>query len=66
MEIPVSKPAGRILIRVYTPEGPGPFPVHLNFHGGMANLNSQSWSPALTFWLSILEFRRMGSWKSQF
>jgi acetyl esterase/lipase len=54
------------LIRVYTPEGPGPFPVHLNFHGGMAVLKLQSWSPALNFWLSIIEFRRMGSWKSQF
>jgi acetyl esterase/lipase len=34
IEIPVSHPAGKIMIRVYTPAGPGPFPVHLNFHGG--------------------------------
>ncbi|KAJ5767051.1 Alpha/beta hydrolase fold-3 [Penicillium nucicola] len=37
LEIPVSNPAGNIMIRVYTPAGPGPFPVHLNFHGGMHN-----------------------------
>ncbi|CAA9956767.1 fungal specific transcription factor domain protein [Pyrenophora teres f. maculata] len=34
IEIPVTRPAGHIKIRVYTPEGEGPFPVHLNFHGG--------------------------------
>ncbi|KAK8118257.1 Alpha/beta hydrolase fold-3 [Apiospora kogelbergensis] len=34
ISIPVSSPAGEIQIRIYTPEGPGPFPVHLNFHGG--------------------------------
>lgn len=34
--IPVSKPAGEIAARIYTPQGPGPFPVHLNFHGGIA------------------------------
>jgi len=34
IQIPVSQPVGNIMIRVYTPEGPGPFPVHLNFHGG--------------------------------
>ncbi|KAE8869289.1 hypothetical protein PTNB73_04342 [Pyrenophora teres f. teres] len=34
IEIPVTQPAGHIKIRVYTPEGEGPFPVHLNFHGG--------------------------------
>ncbi|KAL7770424.1 hypothetical protein CFE70_000358 [Pyrenophora teres f. teres 0-1] len=33
IEIPVTQPAGHIKIRVYTPEGEGPFPVHLNFHG---------------------------------
>jgi len=27
-------PAGEIPLRVYTPEGPGPFPVYVNFHGG--------------------------------
>ena len=27
-------PAGQIPIRVYTPEGPGPFPLLLFFHGG--------------------------------
>ncbi|OQD79653.1 hypothetical protein PENANT_c046G08060 [Penicillium antarcticum] len=45
IEIPVSRPAGNIVIRVYTPEGPGPFPVHLNFHGGgwvLGNLNSEA------------------------
>ncbi|KNB01683.1 hypothetical protein FOXG_04877 [Fusarium oxysporum f. sp. lycopersici 4287] len=33
-QIPVTTPEGLITIRVYTPEGPGPFPVHINFHGG--------------------------------
>ncbi|KAF7554207.1 hypothetical protein G7Z17_g3068 [Cylindrodendrum hubeiense] len=33
-QIPVSKPTGEITVRIYSPEGPGPFPVHLNFHGG--------------------------------
>jgi hypothetical protein len=32
--IPVTNPAGQIKIRVYTPEGSGPFPVHFNYHGG--------------------------------
>ncbi|KAI9150451.1 esterase lipase [Paramyrothecium foliicola] len=32
--VPVTHPAGNIDIRIYSPEGPGPFPVHLNFHGG--------------------------------
>lgn len=32
--IPVTKPAGQIKVRVYTPEGDGPFPVHFNYHGG--------------------------------
>ncbi|GMG00663.1 unnamed protein product [Aspergillus oryzae] len=32
--VPVSNPEGLITCRVYTPAGPGPFPVHLNFHGG--------------------------------
>lgn len=35
--IPVTQPSGNITIRVYSPEGPGPFPVHLNFHGGMCS-----------------------------
>ncbi|KAK6849314.1 CAZyme family CE10 [Apiospora arundinis] len=34
MSIPVSSPPGEIMIRIYSPGGPGPFPVHLNFHGG--------------------------------
>ncbi|KAJ5160723.1 Alpha/beta hydrolase fold-3 [Penicillium canariense] len=45
LRIPVSQPAGIITIRVYTPEGPGPFPVHLNFHGGgwvLGNLNTEA------------------------
>ncbi|KAJ5889682.1 Alpha/beta hydrolase fold-3 [Penicillium tannophilum] len=43
--IPVTQPSGNITIRVYSPEGPGPFPVHLNFHGGgwvLGNLNSEA------------------------
>lgn len=32
--VPVQDPEGTITCRVYTPSGPGPFPVHLNFHGG--------------------------------
>lgn len=35
VNVPVSSPAGEITCRVYTPEGPGPFPVHMNMHGGM-------------------------------
>ncbi|MEQ8858577.1 MAG: alpha/beta hydrolase [Pseudomonadales bacterium] len=27
-------PGGALAVRVYTPEGPGPFPVYVNFHGG--------------------------------
>ncbi|KAJ5587021.1 Alpha/beta hydrolase fold-3 [Penicillium hispanicum] len=45
IQIPVSRPAGQITIRIYSPEGPGPFPVHLNFHGGgwvLGNLNSEA------------------------
>ncbi|KAL3496083.1 Alpha/Beta hydrolase protein [Aspergillus germanicus] len=34
IQIPVSDPEGFITCRVYTPSGTGPFPVHLNFHGG--------------------------------
>ncbi|KAL0933972.1 alpha beta hydrolase fold protein [Colletotrichum truncatum] len=33
-KIPVMHPHGTINVRIYSPEGPGPFPVHLNFHGG--------------------------------
>lgn len=35
MVVPVSSPRGEITCRVYTPEGTGPFPVHVNMHGGM-------------------------------
>ncbi|KAJ4256216.1 hypothetical protein NW762_009294 [Fusarium torreyae] len=44
-EIPVSHPKGDITIRIYSPEGLGPFPVHLNFHGGgwvLGGLKSES------------------------
>ncbi|KAL5380445.1 hypothetical protein DPSP01_007767 [Paraphaeosphaeria sporulosa] len=34
VQVPVTAPVGEITVRVYSPEGPGPFPVHLNFHGG--------------------------------
>jgi acetyl esterase/lipase len=34
IRIPVTTPVGEVTVRVYSPEGPGPFPVHLNFHGG--------------------------------
>jgi acetyl esterase len=30
----VPGPAGAIPVRIYTPSGPGPFPVYVNFHGG--------------------------------
>ncbi|KAG5805148.1 hypothetical protein H9Q74_010714 [Fusarium xylarioides] len=33
-QIPVTRPGGLITVRIYSPEGPGPFPIHLNFHGG--------------------------------
>lgn len=33
-QVLVTTPVGEITVRVYSPEGPGPFPVHLNFHGG--------------------------------
>lgn len=33
-QVPVLEPKGSITCRVYTPAGPGPFPAHLNFHGG--------------------------------
>lgn len=34
-QVPVSEPSGAITVRVYTPQGDGPFPVHVNTHGGM-------------------------------
>ncbi|KAL2867485.1 alpha/beta hydrolase [Aspergillus lucknowensis] len=34
VQVPVSDPEGFITCRVYTPPGEGPFPVHINFHGG--------------------------------
>jgi len=40
-EIPVTRPAGHIKVRVYTPEGQGPFPVHLNYHGGKKDYGLQ-------------------------
>ncbi|PVI05978.1 hypothetical protein DM02DRAFT_724747 [Periconia macrospinosa] len=33
-QVSVTTPSGKINVRIYTPEGPGPWPVHLNFHGG--------------------------------
>lgn len=30
----VPGPAGAIPLRIYAPDGPGPFPVYVNFHGG--------------------------------
>ncbi|KAM0227417.1 hypothetical protein ACHAPO_011542 [Fusarium lateritium] len=44
-KIPVTKPEGEITIRIYSPERPGPFPVHMNFHGGgwvLGGLNSEA------------------------
>jgi acetyl esterase/lipase len=44
-QVPVLEPKGSITCRVYTPAGPGPFPVHLNFHGGgwvIGGLNSEA------------------------
>jgi acetyl esterase/lipase len=34
IQVPVTTPSGEMTVRVYSPEGIGPFPVHLNFHGG--------------------------------
>jgi acetyl esterase/lipase len=34
LDVPVTKPSGTVRVRVYTPEGQGPFPVHFNYHGG--------------------------------
>ncbi|KAK6211655.1 hypothetical protein QIS74_10919 [Colletotrichum tabaci] len=44
-KVPVTRPAGKVTVRIYSPEGPGPFPVHLNFHGGgwvLGGLNSEA------------------------
>ncbi|KAM5350189.1 hypothetical protein ACJ41O_006694 [Fusarium nematophilum] len=44
-KVPVSHPRGEITVRIYSPEGPGPFPVHLNFHGGgwvLGSLDSEA------------------------
>lgn len=44
----IDGPAGKIKIRVYTPEGDGPFPVILYFHGGgfvIADLDTYDSSP---------------------
>jgi hypothetical protein len=39
MQVPVTMPIGEMKLRVYSPEGPGPFPVHLNFHGGKIDVS---------------------------
>ena len=44
IQVPVTTPAGEITVRVYSPKGPGPFPVHLNFHGGKCSTCSTRWS----------------------
>lgn len=36
-KVTVTDPDGEITVRVYTPEGTGPFPVHINTHGGRDN-----------------------------
>jgi len=44
----IDGPAGKIKIRVYTPQGAGPFPVILYFHGGgfvIADLDTYDSSP---------------------
>ena len=35
LKVPVTSPPGEVSIKVYTPEGSGPFPVHINYHGGI-------------------------------
>ncbi|KAL4744046.1 Alpha/Beta hydrolase protein [Aspergillus similis] len=42
IQIPVAEPEGFITCRVYTPSGSGPFPAHINFHGGGWVLGSLS------------------------
>lgn len=34
IKVPVTHPQGEVTVRLYTPEGTGPFPVHFNMHGG--------------------------------
>lgn len=44
----IDGPAGKIRIRIYTPAGPGPFPVIVYYHGGgfvIANLDTYDSSP---------------------
>ncbi|KZL75306.1 alpha/beta hydrolase fold protein [Colletotrichum tofieldiae] len=44
-KVPVTHPFGKVTVRIYSPEGPGPFPVHINFHGGgwvLGGLNSEA------------------------
>ncbi|KAG9605579.1 hypothetical protein KCU77_g239, partial [Aureobasidium melanogenum] len=57
-DIPVTKPAGLIKVRVYTPEGTGPFPVHLNYHGGgwiLGGLHSEAaWCRSVCNKISIV------------
>jgi acetyl esterase/lipase len=44
----ISGPGGEIPVRIYTPQGPGPFPVVVYYHGGgwvIANLDTYDASP---------------------
>jgi acetyl esterase/lipase len=41
-QVSVSHPQGEITVRMYTPEGTGPFPVHFNMHGGEFVLSDRS------------------------
>lgn len=41
-QVPVSHPIGIIQARIYSPRGEGPFPVHLNFHGGITRTAPQN------------------------
>jgi hypothetical protein len=51
----VTRPTGQIKVRVYTPEGPGPFPVHINYHGGKsASLQDQD--------MSLIQGQEDGFW----
>jgi acetyl esterase len=43
-DLPIAGPGGPIPVRIYTPEGSGPFPVYVYFHGGgwvIGDLDSQ-------------------------
>ncbi|PLB52162.1 alpha/beta hydrolase fold protein [Aspergillus steynii IBT 23096] len=57
-QVPVSDPDGSIACRVYTPAGRGPFPVHINFHGGgwvLGGLQSeQAWCRSICNESSII------------